>query len=371
MYTLLIVFFLVAIVTSFLCSLWEAVLLSITPSYAQIKVEEGGALGRRLQAFKENIDRPLAAILTLNTIAHTIGAIGVGDQAAKIWADANPLITQLVVPVAMTLAILVLSELIPKTLGANYWKELASFTARSLAFVIRLLLPLVWFSQFVTKALKKDEVGSAFSRSDFLAMADIGARDGIFEQHETEIINNLLRFHAVQAKDVMTPRTVVQAASACQSIGEFFAQNPDLRFSRIPLYEDDSRDHVIGYLLKDQLLASMVDGEPAAELRTLMRNIIAVPEDHPIVDLFNQFLASREHIALVVDGFGGMAGIVTMEDVIETLLGVEIVDESDQTTDMQVLARRHWERRAKRLGLIVEGRDAAPAKRGDSPAEPD
>ena len=138
MLSLLIAFFLVAIVTSFLCSLWEAVLLSITPSYAQIEVQKGGALGHRLQAFKENIDRPLAAILTLNTIAHTAGAIGVGDQAAKIWAEANPLITNLVVPASMTLAILVLSELIPKTIGANYWRELTPFTARTLPTVLRM-----------------------------------------------------------------------------------------------------------------------------------------------------------------------------------------------------------------------------------------
>ena len=354
MYTLLIVFFLVAIVTSFLCSLWEAVLLSITPSYAQIKVQEGGTLGQRLQAFKENIDRPLAAILTLNTIAHTAGAIGVGDQASKIWAQANPLITSLGIPVLMTLAILVLSELIPKTLGANYWRELAPFTARSLAFIIRLLAPLVWFSQFVTRALKKDEVASAFTRRDFLAMADIGAKHGIFEQQESEILGNLLRFHAVRAKDVMTPRTVVKAASACQSIGEFVEQNRNLRFSRIPLYESDSRDHIIGYLLKDELLAHMVDGEQDAKLHTLKRDIIAVPEDHPIIELFNQFITAREHIALVVGEFGGMAGIVTMEDVIETLIGVEIVDESDHTKDMQVLARRNWERRARRLGLTPE-----------------
>lgn len=369
MYTLLIVFFLVAIVTSFLCSLWEAVLLSITPSYAQIQMQEGSALGKRLQRYKENIDRPLAAILTLNTIAHTAGAIGVGDQAAKIWADTNPVITGFVVPVSMTLAILVLSELIPKTIGANYWKELTPFTARSLALIIRLLLPLVWFSQLVTKALKKEDVGSAFTRSDFLAMADIGAQHGVFEQHESDIITSLLRFRTVMAKDVMTPRTVVKVAPASQSIADFYEQNrDDLRFSRIPLYDGESRDHIVGYVLKDQLLDQMVDGESGAELSSLKREIIHVTENHPIVELFNQFLATREHIALVIDEFGGMAGIVTMEDVVETLLGVEIVDEFDQATDMQILARRNWERRAKRLGLIVEqaGEPAEP----DAPAAP-
>jgi len=354
MFTLLILFFLVAIVISFLCSLWEAVLLSITPSYAQIQVQKGSWLGHRLQAFKEDIDRPLAAILTLNTIAHTVGAIGVGDQAAKIWSEANPLITGLLVPVVMTLAILILSELIPKTLGANYWQSLAPFTARSLALIIRLLGPLVWFSQLITRKLKKKDVGSAFSRSDFLAMADIGAKHGIFEERESEIIANLLKFRSVRAEDVMTPRTVVRSSSSSETLGDFFEKNREQRFSRIPLYENGSTDHVIGYVLKDQVLAGMVDGRSAEQLESLKRDIIAIPHDFPILELFNRFLCAREQIALVVDQFGGMAGIVTMEDVIETLLGVEIVDESDKTADMQVLARRSWERRARRVGLLVE-----------------
>ena len=354
MISLLLLFFAIAIVTSFLCSLWEAVLLSITPSYAQIQLQKGNRLGHRLQAFKDDIDRPLAAILTLNTIAHTVGAIGVGDQAARIWADANPLITGLAVPAAMTLAILVLSELIPKTLGANHWQSLAPVTATCLEFIIRLLGPLVWLSQLITRKLKNKDVTSAFSRSDFVAMADIGAQDGVFEEQESEIITNLLKFRSVQAKDVMTPRTVVRSAPATETFEEFFESNREQRFSRIPLYENESRDQVIGYVLKDQVLASIVDGHPTDALISLKREIIAVPFDYPILELFNRFLSAREQIALVVDEFGGMDGIVTMEDVIETLLGVEIVDESDRTVDMQVLARRSWERRARRVGLSVE-----------------
>lgn len=364
----LLLFFTIAIVTSFLCSLWEAVLLSITPSYAQIQLQKGSRLGRRLQEFKEDIDRPLAAILTLNTVAHTVGAIGVGDQAAKIWAEANPLITGLLVPGVMTLAILVLSELIPKTLGANYWQSLAPATARSLVWIIRLLGPLVWFSQLITSKLKKKEVGSAFSRSDFVAMADIGAQHGIFEEQESAIITNLLKFRSVRARDVMTPRTVVRSSSATETLGEFFDKNREQRFSRIPLYENESRDQVIGYVLKDQILAGMLDGDTAKPLVSLKREIIAVPDDYPILELFNRFLSAHEQIALVVDEFGGLDGIVTMEDVIETLLGVEIVDESDRTVDMQVLARRSWEQRARRVGLIVES-TPEPESHGEGEGE--
>lgn len=365
MISLLLLFFLIAIVTSFLCSLWEAVLLSITPSYAQIELQKGTRLGERLQAFKDDIDRPLAAILTLNTIAHTVGAIGVGDQAARIWADAHFLITGLLVPAVMTMAILVLSELIPKTLGANHWQQLAPSTARALGWIIKLLGPLVWLSQLITSRLKKNEVTSAFSRSDFMAMANIGAQHGVFEERESEIIGNLLKFRTVQARDVMTPRTVVRSSRSTETVGEFYTENRAQRFSRIPLYENDSKDHVIGYVLKDQVLASMVDGDTDRSLASLKREIIAVPEDYPILELFNRFLSAQEQIALVVDEFGGMDGIVTMEDVIETLLGIEIVDESDRAVDMQVLARRSWETRARRIGLIV-----AASPEDDSETEP-
>ncbi len=352
MLTTLIVFFLLAISVSFLCSMWEAVLLSITPSYAQVKLREGTAVGQSLQAFKENIDRPLAAILTLNTIAHTVGAIGVGDQAARIWAETNPMVTGVLVPVVMTLAILVLSELIPKTLGANFWQELAPFTVNSLRLVIAGLAPLIWLSQLITRSLKKDKSKSVFSRMDFLAMTEVGEREGVFQPHETEIIANLLRFNTIKARDVMTPRTVVQMASQDDTIAGLSESVGELRFSRLPLFESGSRDHVTGYVLKDDVLAAAVDDRGGEPLSSLRRELTAIPEDFPIVELFNRFISRREHIALVVDDFGGMSGIVTMEDVIETLLGMEIVDEMDETDNMQMLARRNWETRARRLGII-------------------
>ncbi|MCG6860371.1 MAG: hemolysin family protein, partial [Chromatiaceae bacterium] len=328
-------------------------------SYAQVQLREGRKTGRLLQAFKENIDRPLAAILTLNTIAHTVGAIGVGEQAAKIWADANPLITGLAVPALMTLGILVLSELIPKTLGANYWQELAPFTVKSLRLVINLLAPLVWFSQFVTRALKKDKDKSVFSRLDFLAMAELGAQQGVFDRQESHFISNLLRFEAIQAKDIMTPRTVVVAAPEDRSIEAFLKEERDMRFSRIPVYEQDSKDQVTGYVRKDEVLARLLDEEVGGTLADLRRDILAVAESFPIPELFNHFLEKREHIAVVLDDFGGMSGIVTMEDVIETLLGMEIMDELDKAEDMQALARRNWETRAKRLGLIEPAAETA------------
>lgn len=356
MYTLLIIFFLVSIIFSFLCSIWEAVLLSITPSYAAIQQQEGGELGKTIDEFKANIDRPLAAILTLNTIAHTAGAIGVGAQASKIWGGS--IISTAVVPVVMTLAILLLSEIIPKTIGANYWRELAPFTVRSLKFIMKILAPLVFVSQLITKALKKDKQASVLSRADFTAMAELGSQQGVFDEGESKLLKSFLRFETILVKDVMTPRTVVVAAADTTTVHDFHNEHPNLRFSRIPLYQD-SKDNIVGYVLKDKLLTSLVNelrsgSSDNTELKELRREITVVQQHDPITSLFDDFTEKREHIALVVDEFGGMAGIVTMEDVLETLLGLEIVDESDNTVDMQAMARKQWETRAAAMGLNVD-----------------
>ena len=345
----LFLFFAVSIVFSFLCSMWEAVLLSVTPSFVQLKSQEGGTVGTLLKDYKSNIDKPLAAILTLNTIAHTVGAIGVGVQAAKIFGESY--ITHYVVPVLMTLAILILSELIPKTLGANNWKNLSGFTVKSLNIIITILYPLVWLSQIITKSLKKNKSESVLSRSQFEAMTTIGEQEGIFKEEESTIIRNLLKFNEVRAEDVMTPRTVVKAAPESMSIQEFYDTNSNLRFSRIPLY-DQTKDQISGYFLKDKMLAELVDQKGEKMLGSIKRSILINPESMTVPDLFAKMVEKKEHISLIVDEFGGMAGVVTMEDVIETLLGLEIVDEFDNEPDMRSLARKNWENRAKRFGLL-------------------
>ena len=363
---LLIFFACISIIFSFLCSVWEAVLLSITPAFTQTKLQEGGFIGEKLQEFKKNIDRPLSAILTLNTVAHTVGAMGVGAQAAQIWGDAKPLFEiealnlavgkEALMGVFMTLLILYASEIIPKTIGANNWRALTPFTVRSLNFIIKLLFPLVWVSQFITKMLKKDKNKSILSRADFTAMTEIGEREGLFKESESRIIQNLLRFNSIHAKSVMTPRTVMINAPESMTIQDFYNNNKNLRFSRIPLYRENP-DEVTGYFLKDHLLTALVENKGDQHLSSIKREMIAVKDDFPIPKLFETFTEKREHIALVVGEFGGTAGIVTMEDVIETLLGLEIVDEFDNTDDMQALARKKWEKRAKDLGLITESSD--------------
>ncbi len=355
---LLLLFFFIAIFFSFLCSIWEAVLLSITPAQVEIELSKGTVTGKRLKIFKNNIDRPLAAILTLNTIAHTVGAAGVGGQAAVIWEGTYFLgihVESIIISI-MTLAILILSEIIPKTLGAIYWNRLIGFTVNPLHYVVIVLAPLVWLSKGITSILKKEDGKSVLSRADISAMAQIGQKEGLFKQGESEIIQNLMKFNTIQAKDIMTPRTVVIAENEEMQIKDFFNQYPNLRFSRVPIYKGN-KDQINGFILKDDMLTHIIRGEQEKLLRDIKREIMIVNEQFPLPDLFTKLMEKREHIALVVDEFGGMAGIVTMEDVIETLLGMEIIDELDNIADMQSLARKNWEARAKKLGIIPEEKE--------------
>jgi len=358
---LLIVFFCVSIVFSFLCSIWEAVLLSITPSHTEVLISQNHPVAPKLKEYKDEIDKPLSAILTLNTLAHTVGAIGVGAQAGKVFGTGEislagyplPINGEVLIASFMTIAILFLSEIFPKTIGANNWKSLTPFTVRSLTFISFILAPFVWVSQLITKMLKKDKSKSVLSRTDFAAMANIGVKQGVIKTSESKIINNLLKFDSIQTTSITTPRTVMMAAEKQETLQSFYDKHPTIRFSRIPLY-DGELDKVAGYILKDELLDNILKGNGEKALSTIMRDIIVVKEELAVPALFNQLNEAREHIALVVDQYGGVEGVVTMEDVIETLLGLEILDESDNSEDMQKLARKNWEERAKSLGLIVD-----------------
>lgn len=352
MISLLIVFFVLAIFFSFLCSLWEAVLLSITPTYARIEQQKGSVLGQTLQDFKENIDKPLAAILTLNTIAHTVGAIGVGEQAAIIWSDSNPLITRLLIPAGMTLAVLLLSEIIPKTIGALYWRRLVKFTVSSLRVLMFLLAPLVWVGQLVTRSLKHNSDMPVLTRNDFLAMAELGAEEGVFEPGESRMLGSMLKFKSIEVDDVMTPRTVVTATADDQTIAQFYDTGKLQSFSRIPTYSAGNKDLVTGYVLKVDVIEALLQGKGDESINILRRDIVTVDQSFSITELFEVLTERNEHIAVVVDEFGGLDGVITMEDIIETLLGMEIIDETDTETDMRELAKRHREKRAKLLGTL-------------------
>lgn len=355
--TLLLFYLFFALVVSFLCSVWEAVLLSITPSYIKRKENESPELGKRIKALKDDIDRPLSAILSLNTIAHTVGAIGVGAQASLIYGSAKYAVLGINIPVTsvvaalMTLAVLFLSEIIPKTIGATSWKTLAPFTANALRIMVFSLKPFVWLSGVVTGLLKSDKDKSVFSRRDFAAMADVINESGQISKADHTLIKNLLAFDDLTANDIMTPRTVMVMANESLTLGEFYKTHKDLRFSRIPLF-GDNRDEVTGLLLKDELLGGMIEGKENEKLSTIKRSIPVITSRLSLRKVFMRMNENRDHIAVVVDEYGGLQGLVTLEDIFETLFGMEIMDETDSISDLQQYARKQWETRARKLGLI-------------------
>lgn len=353
--TLLIVFFVISIVFSFLCSIWEAVLLSVTPAYVQQKAAEGGTLGKRLQRFKDEIDRPLSAILSLNTIAHTVGAMGVGAQAGKVFGEHEIiegfLSYESIIAGVMTLAILILSEIIPKTIGANNWRGLAPFTVTSLNILEKLLFPLVWLSQAITKRLKNNKGESILSRADFAAMASLGKDSGALQARESSIIDNLLKFEKVTVKDIMTPRTLVKSAEQKTTVSDYFNKNKESSFSRIPIYEDVP-DNIVGFVLKDDIWKHVAEDEDKVTLKDIKRNLNTILETRTLPGVLEDLIGNQTKISVVVDSYGSLLGVVTLEDVIETLLGLEIVDETDKATDLQILARKKWEERAKKYGLV-------------------
>ncbi len=343
---LLIIFFALSIVFSFLCSIWEAVLLSITPSYTSRMQQEGTKVGDLLGEFKEDIDRPLSAILTLNTIAHTVGAIGVGAQAGKVFGEGSvgPLSYESIIATVMTLAILILSEIIPKTIGANMWQTLAPFTVKSINFLLIILKPFVWISQQITKRFKKDKNKSVFSRADFQAMALVGEESGEIMKSESMIISNLMKLKDLTVHDIMTPRTVLNTASETVTVREFYDKHDPIRFSRIPIHKGQ-KDVFTGMVLKDDILRELADDRDTTPLSEIGREVESVLRTMSLQELFDRLLGKKLHMALVHDAYGSLVGIVTMEDLLETILGLEITDEFDSIEDLQVLAKSKWKKR--------------------------
>jgi len=347
-YVLLVVYLSIAIGFSFLCSIAEAVLLSITPSYIAGLRDDQTASARRIIRLKENIDRPLAAILSLNTIAHTVGAAGVGAQAAKIYGDQYVG----VISAILTLMILVLSEIIPKTLGATHWRSLAGLTAIVVRWLIFLMLPLVWLSEFLTRWLSGGKKQTLVTRAEIAAVAELGSREGLLKGHESRILRNLLKMESITVEDVMTPSTVIIALDQSKQLSEVADDVKAFPVSRIPIFQD-RRDSITGFVLKNELLTAIASAKTEKPLKDFSRSILAVNEHDPITVAFEALLNTRAHIAIVVDNFGGLEGLVTLEDVVETLLGMEIIDEHDRTADMRSVARQQWRRRLEKQGIQV------------------
>ncbi|BBO78764.1 hypothetical protein DSCW_61810 [Desulfosarcina widdelii] len=347
---LLIIYVLMALVISFLCSVAESVLLSITPSYIEGQKERRPGYAALLKQLRQdNVDQSLAAILTLNTIAHTVGAIGAGSKATAVFGSAWFGLFSAV----MTLLILFLSEIVPKTLGAVYWSKLAGPTSYFVNTLIVVLYPIVWISEKLTKLISRGRDTHIFSKDEFIAMAQVGLETGHIRDKESSIIRNIFRFESLKVVDIMTPRAVISALPEDMKIIGSLKHITQTPFSRLPLYAMHI-DDITGFVLKEDVLINAAQKQNDKRLKELKREILFVPESISLIALLERFLKDRHHIAIVVDEHGGTDGLVTLEDLIETLMGMEIMDETDDVEDMRALARKQWKERAKAMGLDAD-----------------
>lgn len=348
-WTVLIIYIVIALGVSFLCSVLEAVLLSTTPSYVEQLADQGKRAGRLMQRHKQDVERPISAILTLNTIAHTVGAAGAGAEAAGLFG--NQFLG--LISAVLTLLILVFSEIIPKTLGAVYWRKLTPPAAYVIQVLVVGLSPAVWFFEKLTVLLRTNQSEVTVTRADLEMLVRIGAKEGSLLEQENRVMRNLLRLNQVKVETIMTPRTVMTALPQALTIQEVMERYSAVPYSRIPLYKDD-RDDVVGYVLRYHILQKSVLGEHHVTLESLRQPIKVIPETASVGQVLTDFVNQQEHIFLVLDEYGGTAGIVTLEDAIESLLGMEITDESDVVADLRQLAEQRFKRQyAERSTFIV------------------
>lgn len=336
---MLFIFLFLAVFVSFTCSLLEAVILSVTPSFVSSEIKEGKKYAVVLHTLKDNIDRPLAAILTLNTIAHTVGAAGVGSEVNKIYGDQFVAIAS----AGLTFVVLVFSEIIPKTLGASNWKRFAPLTAYTIRFMILVLYPLVYLMEKLSEFIGgKDK--NIFTREEMIATAEIGVGHGALKKKESNIIKNLLMLDNIYVYDIMTPRSVLMALDGEQSVQDVLNDHKPIRYSRIPVFEENM-DNIIGVVHRYQILEASSNDHDTQKVKELMTSLHSVPEDISVSACLDQLIHRNDHIFLVVDDYGSTMGIVTLEDAIETLLGVEIIDEFDSVADLRAYALEQWKKR--------------------------
>lgn len=330
---LILLYFLGALSLSFLCSVLEAVLLSTPMSYISMRENQGSKTATLMKQYKNNVDRPVGAILSLNTIAHTIGSAGVGAESIKIFGEQYfGLISAI-----LTLLILVLSEIIPKTIGASYWRSLALPSTRIIRVLILITYPLVLLSELITKVFTPRGNQASMSREEVSAMVDVGTTEGIFRESESKLIKSCIALSGVKARQIMTPSIVVESACQDLTVKDFQAKQ-SWSFSRIPVYAGD-KDYITGYVLKDAVLKLLSENQFHVKLSDLKRPILTFREEESVFQIWEKMLEKREHISVIIDEYGGLRGLVTMEDIIETMTGVEIVDEDDVAVDMQALAK--------------------------------
>ena len=325
----------------------ESVLLSTPISFLNAKLENGHKSATTFIKLKNNIDRPLSAILSLNTVAHTIGAAGVGAQATKMFGE----LYFGIITAILTLLILIFSEIIPKTIGARYWRSLSLISGIIIHGMVIITYPLVIMTGYITRLFSRNKDELSVSREEISAMAKIGTEEGIFEEKENKIIQNLIRLRNVKVTEIMTPRVVVTVADQNMSLEEFLRKKEFLHYSRIPVFSKNN-ENIKGYVFRQTVFEKLAEKETNLKLSDISREILVVHEFETLLHLWDTLLEKKEHIALIVDEYGGMDGIVTMEDIIETLIGLEIVDERDRIVDMQQYARDRWNQRKVKYNIL-------------------
>lgn len=341
---LVLLYLFLALSVSFLCSVLEAVLLSTPVSFIAMKEQEGAKNAPLMMHLKKDIDRPISAILSFNTIAHTVGSAGVGAEATKVFGDA----WFGVISAILTILILVFSEIIPKTIGSYYWRQLAMPSASIIRVMIIFMYPLVWLSEFITKLISSDKQPLSVSREEVTAMVTVGTEEGVFESQEKDIIQNLFKLDNITVGEIMTPRTVVVMAQENSTLKEFYAIEEHRTYSRIPIYSENP-DFITGIVLKQTVLENLAEDKFDMELRDIRRPILSYDEETPVGDVWEEMLKGKEHIAQVRNEYGCFLGVVTMEDIIETIIGQEIVDEKDTVADLQEYAREKFKEQSEQL----------------------
>ena len=342
--TALLVYFFIALVVSFLCSLLESVLLSVSHAHIAVLVKGGSKRGNLMFSLKENINRPLSAILTINTIANTVGAAGVGAQTYSVFGSSWVAISSII----LTISILFFSEIIPKTLGANYTKSLVGFTAYMISILIFLVFPMVFIGEKISKILSRDsQDNSKASRAELIAMAELSEDEGAIDSQEGDIIENLMKLDNILAEEVMTPRSVIFSLSNEDTVGQVVNKYSPLVFSRIPIFKN-SLDQVIGFVHRYDLVNKQAEDKFDVTMNSLMEPVHTVKDSDSVSTILDQFVKRRQQIFIVEDEFGTTTGLISLEDAIETLLGVEIVDEHDSVVDMRKLASAKLEKRQQK-----------------------
>lgn len=360
----LLFYIIVALGVSFLCSVWEAVMLSTPVSHVELLVEKGDAAGIIMQGLRLNVERPISAILTLNTIAHTVGAAGAGAEATAIFGSEYFGI----IGAVLTLLILVFSEIIPKTIGAVYAKQLTTFTAYSLRILLVILAPAVFTFEFVTRLLRPSEESPTVTRSELQVMARISAQEGGIQERENRVVSNLLQLADVQVETIMTPRTVVLMLQKDLTVGEVIQQHKIIPYSRIPIY-DESADNIKGYVLRHEIYKRVAADEHDIKLEAIARSVHVVPETNTVAQVLDEFILKQDHLFVVIDEYGGTAGLITLEDTVETLLGIEILDESDRVADLRQLARRRYASQLELIEQMTTDKNKQPEPVDTTPTE--